>query len=120
MNKYILVAALLAATCANAGEWTPGEKAAFGFYVVLSAIDAAQTSSINNNPKYAEANKLFADGDNVKINEMIAAKIVYSGLFYWQLNGVNKGDKMSALLFVILLQGAIVANNHAIGVTITF
>jgi hypothetical protein len=113
----LLGVAVTAADCSAAEPWKTGDKVLFGSYVVLSAIDGAQTDRGIKSGQYHETNPIL--GEYPSTARIALTKLVSAGLVY--LLADHFSDSRRTILVVInALQIGIVAHNASIGLKVGF
>lgn len=113
----ILISSLLWPFTAHSKEWSDHEKQLFAAYAGLTLIDVAQSYSAMRDPCncYEEGNPIF--GSYVSNEELILASTVSM----YAMHRLIEKDAPDWMLYTMIgLRGAVVINNHSIGVRINF
>lgn len=116
MRKLLLLLTLLC-SAAQADDWSRTDKALFATYATLSAVDALQYKYILDHPEqFREANSIL---EGSSFGEVVLVKTAVAGAMFLLLDA-RPQDRRAGLWLLVLLQGAIVAHNHRIGVRVEF
>lgn len=108
---------LLWSTNAHSKEWSDREKQLFTAYAGLTLIDVAQSHSAMRDPCdcFKEGNPVF--GSYVSNEELLLA----SAVSMYAMHYLIEEDAPDWMLYTMIgLRGAVVINNHSVGVRINF